>query len=60
MIEYWDFWNYGYEPPQGGMGMASTCPDSPERDLVAELHEVVTEVTGKPSAPKPKPRIGFV
>lgn len=60
MIEYWDFYTYGYEAPQGGQGMATTLPIDAGRDYGAELRAVVEEVTGKPvEAPQPR-RIGFV
>jgi len=41
-------------------GQATTLPVDEEDDVVARLHAVVEEVTGKPVA-KPEPRrIGFV
>ena len=60
MIEYWDYHLYGYEPPQGGQGTASTLPIEEERDYGAELRAVVAEVTGRPCEAPPKPRMGFV
>jgi len=60
MIEYWDFWLYGYDEPIGGSGMATTLPIDPERDHAAELRAVVAEVTGKPCDAPPKPRMGFL
>lgn len=60
MIEYWDYYTYGYEAPHGGQGMATTLPVEHERDYGSELRAVVAEVTGKPvEAPTPR-RIGFV
>ena len=60
MIEYWDFYNYGYDAPQGGQGMATTLPVDSERDYGAELRAVVAEVTGKPCETTQKPRMGFL
>lgn len=60
MIEYWDFFTYGYEAPQGGMGMATTLPVEHERDHAAELRAVVEEVTGKSVEAPPARRIGFL
>lgn len=60
MIEYWDFWLDGYEPPSGGSGMATTLHIDQERYRVAELREVVAEVTGKPCEAPAKPRMGFL
>lgn len=59
LIEWWDYW-HGYEAPYGGSGMATTLPTEPERDVVAELHAVVEEVTGKPVEAPPRPRMGFL
>lgn len=60
MIEYWDYYTYGYDEPAGGMGMATTLPIDHERDFGAELRAVVFEVTGRPvEVPQPR-RIGFV
>ena len=48
MIEYWDFWD-GYDYGSViGQGQTSTLPVENSRDLVAELHEAVEEVTRKP------------
>jgi hypothetical protein len=60
MIEYWDFYLYGYDAPIGGQGMATTLPTEPEKDYGAELRAVIAEVTGKPCDAPPKPRIGFL
>ena len=60
MIEYWDYYTYGYEAPQGGSGMATTLPVDQDRDRVAELREAVAEVTGKPCDAPPKARMGFL
>ena len=60
MIEYWDFYNTGYEAPSGGMGMATTLPVEGERDLVRELHDAVESVTGEKVPQISKPRIGFL
>lgn len=60
MIDWWDYWLDGYEAPVGGSGMATTLPVEHERDVVAEMHNVVAEITGKP-LPQPEPRrIGFL
>lgn len=47
MIEYWDYYTFGYDEPAGGMGMATTLPIDYERDFGAELRAVVFEVTGR-------------
>ena len=60
MIEWWDYWTDGYDPPSGGSGMATTLPIEHQDDKVAALHAIVEEVTGKPVAVPPRPRIGFV
>ena len=60
MIEYWDFYQYGYDAPSGGMGMATTLPVDDERDYGAELRAVVKEITGKPVDEPQRLRIGFV
>jgi hypothetical protein len=61
VIEYWDFYTYGYDAPSGGMGTASTLPVDEQRDYGAELRAVVEEVTGRKVAePTPKPRMGFL
>ena len=60
MVDWWDYWMDGYDAPQGGSGMATTLPVEPERDLVAELHAAVADVTGKPVEVQPKPRMGFL
>lgn len=42
-------------------GCATTLPAEEERDVVAELYEIVAEVTGKPTQEKgQKRRIGFL
>ena len=60
MIEYWDYFMTGYEAPGGGMGTATTLPVEEKRDLVAELHAVVEEVTGKPVDAPARLRMGFL
>lgn len=42
------------------MGYASPLPTTDEDDIVAKLHAVVKEVTGKDVEVKAKPRIGFL
>lgn len=60
MIEWWDYYLYGYDAPSVGSGMATTLPVDQERDHAAELRAVVAEVTGKPCEAPAKPRIGFL
>lgn len=60
MIEYWDYFSYGYDAPMPGSGMATTLPTEQERDFGAELRAVVEEVTGKPVEEPAKPRMGFL
>jgi hypothetical protein len=60
VIEWWDYYVWGYEAPDGGSGYASTLPVEPQRDYGAELRAVVEEVTGKPVDAPIKPRIGFL
>lgn len=60
MIEWWDYYVWGYEAPMGGMGMATTLPVEPERDHGAELRAVAEEVTGRPVPVPAKPRMGFL
>lgn len=60
MIEYWDFFNEGYDVPSGGQGTATTLPVEQERDYGAELRAVVLEVTGKPVQEPEKRRMGFL
>lgn len=55
--EWWEFTN---DPAGQFSGYVSTLPTREERDVVAELREVVEEVTGKPVDQEPKRRIGFV
>lgn len=54
-------WDDYYEPTPWGFGSAhSISSDAPESDVIADLHKVVEEVTGKP-VQKPEPRrMGFV
>ena len=60
MITWWDYWADGYQPPQGGMGMATTLPHEEPRDFAAELRKAVEQATGVViDAPPPKRRIGF-
>ncbi|KVN25613.1 hypothetical protein WJ63_15905 [Burkholderia pyrrocinia] len=53
--------DYGYwEPTPWGFGQAGSLDQSAaQRDVIAELHGVVAEVTGKPVTPS-RPRIGFL
>jgi hypothetical protein len=60
MIEYWDFFNSGYESPPSGMGMATTLPVENDRDLVKELHDAVESVTAEKVKPIEKARMGFL
>lgn len=50
---------YSYPLHMGGQA-SPTMPAEPGRDLVAELHAVVEEVTGKPVERLAKPRMGFL
>lgn len=60
MIDYWDYFNFGYDAPTPGSGMATTLPYETERDYGAELRAAVEEATGQ-SVPAPeKQRIGFL
>ena len=46
-------------PSPGSTGAQHTLTDNkPERDRVAELREVVAQVTGRPTPPKP--HMGFI
>jgi hypothetical protein len=49
-----------YSYPIHTTGAASTLPYEEPRDLVAELHEVVKEITGQDVQRQPKARIGFL
>lgn len=60
MIEWWDYYVWGYEAPQGGSGMATTLHAEEERDQVAELRATVEEITGRPCERPEKPRMGFL
>ena len=61
MIEYWDFDIYGYDASgPSGMGMMTTLPVDDERDLVAELREVVEEVTRTKLPKQPARPMGFL
>lgn len=61
MIEYWDFYTYGYDASAPAwQGTQSTLPAESERDLVAELREVVEEVTRTKLPAPPARRIGFL
>jgi hypothetical protein len=60
MIEYWDFYLYGYEAPHSGQGTATTLPFEPEEDAVEKLHAAVEEVTGALVIKQPKQRMGFL
>jgi hypothetical protein len=54
--DYEDDWT----PPPWGFGHASGLDqDAAERDVIADLHAVVEEITGKP-VERCKPRIGFL
>lgn len=53
-------WDYEWTPTPWGFGHAGGIDHfSAPRDIVAELHAVVAEVTGKPVEPV-KRRIGFL
>lgn len=53
-------WDYDWQPNPWGFGSASAIDHfSAPRDVVAELHAVVEEITGKPAV-KPRARIGFL
>jgi len=60
MIEYWDYWFDGYEPPSGGSGYASTLPVDPASDVLDRLHAAVEEVTGSPVQKPERQRMGFL
>lgn len=49
-----------YSYPLHMIGTATPLPIDAERDVIAELHAIVEEVTGKPLDRKPRPRIGFL
>jgi hypothetical protein len=52
-----DYWDY---PPPWGQGSAhNVSGEVPARDLIAELHATILEVTGKPVS-APTRRIGFL
>lgn len=61
MIEYWDFFSYGYDAtPTSGGCVATTLPVEAGDDIVKRLHDVVEEVTRKPVEQPEKPRLGFL
>lgn len=41
-------------------GSVSTLPAEPENETVAQLHQVVFEITGQRVEPPVKPRMGFL
>lgn len=50
-----------YSYPLHMLGTAiPTAPDDEGPDVVALLHEVIAEITGKPVEPPTKPRMGFL
>lgn len=49
-----------YSYPVHTTGTASTLPAEQEDDVVARLHAVVKEITGKDVEVPPKARIGFL
>lgn len=49
-----------YSYPLHASGSASTLPPANENDVVARLHAVVKEITGKEVPQQEKPRIGFL
>jgi len=49
-----------YSYPLHLQGHVSTLPADDSYDVVAALHAVVLEVTGKPVDVAPKPRMGFL
>ena len=60
MIEYWDYFNYGYDASgTTGQGMMTTLPVDDDRDIISELHAVVEEVTRIPVAPVNRAPMGF-
>lgn len=60
LADWWDYYFFGYEAPQGGSGMATTLPTDEQRDYGQELRDVVREVTGKEVEPPAPRRIGFL
>ena len=50
--------DYSYTVHQ--TGSVSTLPAEPEDETVAQLHQVVFEITGKRVEPPVKPRMGFL
>ena len=49
-----------YSYPLHTSGSVSTLPAEPENETVAQLHQVVFEITGKRVEPPVKPRMGFL
>ena len=50
--------DYSYAVHQ--TGSVSTLPAEPENETVAQLHQVVFEITGKRVEPPVKPGMGFL
>lgn len=55
-ITLMDDWSY----PLHSTGSASTLPPEPEDEVIAQLHAVVKEVTGREVEQPAKPRMGFL
>jgi hypothetical protein len=51
--------DYSYALHQTG-GISTLTVTEPVDDVVAKLHAVIKEVTGKAVEPPPKPRMGFL
>ena len=49
-----------YSYPVHMTGTATTLPHDADRDVVAELHAVIEEITGKPVEKQKRLRIGFL
>lgn len=49
-----------YAYPLHMTGCATTLPEEPQDDVIAQLHAVVKEVTGRDVEQPPKPRMGFL
>lgn len=60
MIEWWDYYLYGYDAPERSHGSVTTLPLDQVRDVAQELRDVVAEVTGEPCEAAERPRIGFI
>lgn len=49
-----------YSYPMHMQASCSTLPVEEESDVIAQLHAVVAEITGKPVPNTEKPRMGFL